>query len=438
MSLLNDMLQDLDGDKKNIAPDSEPQAVKPKSKVKSLLLPAIAIVAVVAWLVIELDVLGLFPKKAPAALPEDYTLNSNWSDRLKAQKAEQEEAPASVDVANKPAEAQTQPQSKADQVDSKNFTSQNTNNLQESAAAVAQLLAHAQERFERGQLLHPKNDNAYQLYSNVLILSPGNQVAIDGINAIRDYAKVTLEDTAKAGDARALESAIAQAELAELSTEVIDAYQKRLERMQVASSTKTVKTTESKKEVVEKSAKQTDIELANHIKSGELLAHEQRALSVLTHSKEYQRTALALVKAYFQMGDVQKLGFIQATLEARSQSISNYSGAHKHTLLGEYEKAIELLVPISLPSGFDVERMRMLAALYQMNNNWSSAEAIYANLSASPQATVDDWLGLAVANQNLGNEQKARLAFERVVYLGHEDPNIINYAKTRVKKLAKR
>src|SRR5690606_513807 len=85
MSLINDMLRDLDGyteassDKQSLQIDLTPEKKK-TSVAKRLWLPALAIVTVLYAVIFEWNGLGLFPeqKTTPVEIPAPIALNSKW------------------------------------------------------------------------------------------------------------------------------------------------------------------------------------------------------------------------------------------------------------------------------------------------------------------------------------------------------------------------
>ena len=195
MSLINDMLKDLDREtiqEKPVLPAGlRAKKTGASASPRRLILPGLAAVAVIYALVVEMNVLGLMPeKKKPVVdIPAPVALNSKWLHVKPA------ETPAAVVIETVPTSAITEdvaavdaevysvmpeqpaPPAAAPATVTDTHTSDNP--------AITPLLEAADRALAANQLTTPVGNNAYELFKSVLVIDPQNSDAIAGIGNIR-------------------------------------------------------------------------------------------------------------------------------------------------------------------------------------------------------------------------------------------------------------
>lgn len=220
MSLINDMLRDLDGyteassDKQSLQIDLTPEKKK-TSVAKRLWLPALAIVTVLYAVIFEWNGLGLFPeqKTTPVEIPAPIALNSKWlnvpaenpaspSREGKVVLASVEEkspdnnfsasdnnAAASISAthdSDSAAQAIQQPSGiQLEKTDEKFSEGESASNIA-VRKSVERLLIAADSALTEDRLTSPAGNNAYQYFKSALLLDSENANALQGISSIQE------------------------------------------------------------------------------------------------------------------------------------------------------------------------------------------------------------------------------------------------------------
>ncbi len=441
MSLLNDMLKDLDETKSQSSfgggtgtPSSS------KFSAKNLALPVVAGLAVLAWLVLEVNILGVMPQKSSSALPEGYELNADWSSRLKAQQASQTPAGDSKEVSAEPvanAKPNTSQTRKSDSsvVPPKSEISQALS-VEKTTKPVSHsqaLIDSAYQFLNEGHWVSPQGGNAFETFNRVLALEPNNPQALRGIEVVRAKLLANLEQVSKEGSPAPLRSALADARSVGLPESVLGEFSAKLNQSHFASGDARVpQSHEAPSAKVTKTDKQKDADMAARLDQQGLLDNEEAALRLIKQNSEYERTSVALASGYFSLGESAGLQALANIIVKRSERLAEFVRAYSAILEGRYSAAIETLSRVDKAASYYLASQRMLAAVYQMDQQLEQSANLYRRLVQSRVATVDDWLGLAVTSDQLKLRRQALLAYEKVVALRHPDKKVQQYAASRV------
>lgn len=206
MSLINDMLKDLERHKPSPV-DNNSSARKLKSasssltnskvniiglskylSVKALLLPTVALLFVVYFLVSDVDLVGVMPdSNADFSVPSAISIDSGWLEVTSSLLANREVSPEPI-VVNKV-------DLLSDSPPKLNLSESAVEEEKGNTSAIRRLLDEANMALDNNQFTTPVKHNAFQLFQSVLVLDPKNTLAEEGVKKIHK-AYVRLLDQA--------------------------------------------------------------------------------------------------------------------------------------------------------------------------------------------------------------------------------------------------
>lgn len=452
MSLINDMLKDLDRDPPATEPAlpaglRERQGSDATTGGRLYLLPAIALLAVAYALLVEWNLLGLMPEKStiPTEIPQPIALNSKWLNVQAAQSAgtsasgEEEHAQAAV-VAE--ASAQSAEQSgDAESVHVNTYekvaagSAFSASPIQSSAAgieAVQQLLTEAADALAKNQLTTPTGNNAYQFYKSVLVIDPANAEARAGIESIQQTYLQWLDKALAEQRFAAAQGYWQKAKTVGVDQATLESYQAALQ--DEPTSRQVAKPSSAQPQAkITPALRLNDEQMAERLRS-DGRRREQDALELLTHTSAAPQTAVALADFYAEQGAAADLRRLADRLH--HQSVRAYVLAQLFLLDGQEATALEALAAVEFSGVAEQQRMRLLAGLQQKAGHYAAAAELYATLVSATSNNVGDWLGLAVSADKEGLTGTALDAYAKVLVLGHPDLRVMQYARQRQQDLS--
>ncbi len=449
MSLINDMLQDLDREtiqEKPVLPAGlRAKKTGASASPRRLILPGLAAVAVIYALVVEMNVLGLMPeKKKPVVdIPAPVALNSKWLHVKPA------ETPAAVVIETVPTSAITEdvaavdaevysvmpeqpaPPAAAPATVTDTHTSDNP--------AITPLLEAADRALAANQLTTPVGNNAYELFKSVLVIDPQNSDAIAGIENIRQRYVWWLEQALDQGRVTAAQMYAHKAKNVGVDATTLALYADRLNQP-VATAPAQIPIAETPVQPSITPAKTaSDAEVAERLRVMGLQA-ETEALRLLTQARAATQTAVALSDFYTERqarGELRYLADLLADHPAeKTQPAYAYVAAQLWLLDGQEARAADALASVEFNGQAERQRQRLLAGLRQKAGDYSAAMALYADLVSAAPENVSDWLGLAVSADRGKLPDTALNAYEKVLLLHHPDSRVMQFARQRQQDLS--
>ncbi len=500
MSLINDMLKDLDGEQPPREATLPPGLTDPKPAPRSLgrlVLPVLAAVAVVYALVVELNIFGLMPEKTPAAtaVPPPIAVNPKWLKEPPAANSipvEKVDLPATAEVAPPPATsaatsaatpgatssagtsataaapvtevpaespvsnatarvepatpvassasdappAETQPERAAPATD----------NFAPAPTAIEQLLAAAADAVRQNRLTTPVGDNAYELYRSVLVLAPGNPAAELGIEGIRQTYLGWAENALAQGRSAVAAQYLQRARAVGAPPEVLQSYQDRLATQAVEGAAESVVRVLPEETVLPTdagaggtltpAAAAADETSAADLQREGVVLGEVKALQWIGRGDRVEQTAVVLADLYAAAGATDKLAELQGRLVNRASSAAAYAGAQRALRQRDFTGAAQQLAAVQYTGAAEERRLRTLAGIYQHLQDYARALPLYRQLVSTEGRNVQDWLGLAVSADAEKMPAAAREAYQNVLLLVHPDPRVMHFARQRQQDLS--
>jgi|GEM_PF-2413784 len=495
MSLINDMLRDLDSDAAVKADEPLPSGLKSfhtkPAMRRGWILPVLAAAAVIYVLVVEMNLLGLMPQSytSPTEIPQPIALNSKWLTQGPAGNATQPVAlekivptPEPV-IEEKPVWAErsvTEPVLHAAEIPTEvttalselppETTSANTaQSLPEipsqpagpqTVAAVEKLLQAGTSALQENRLTTPAGDNAYQYFKSALLLQPENPQAIAGVAQIQQNYLHWLEQALAANRQEAAQRYWFKARTAGVAPGILAEYQQRLAGANIPAvadatistaananatlpapaatrTTKTAATLPAQKSFSAATPQfSDDASTAARLARDGLVLGEARALRGLEEGFAMEQTAVVLADFYAALEDPSKLSYLHQLLSARGSAATVYAQAHLAAQRQNFSLAAEQLAAVEFIGPAEERRLRTLAGFYQKLKDYGRAMPLYSKLVNMPSSSVNDWLGLAVSADAQQLTSVAQNAYLNLLRLTHPDPRIMGFARQRHQDLS--
>lgn len=475
MSLINDMLKDLDREQRGDDPPLPTGLAEPKrdtsAGLRRYLLPGVALIAVAYALVVEWNLLGLMPEKTPAPteIPQPIALNSKWLKHnatgdaptsvgiekpviasasmdqvaLSEATADAQNPVAEVSSTEQPAAAPVIPESAIPAFDAETTAPVTAAeapvaDTEAQGGAVQRLLTVAEQALMANRLTTPAGDNAYQLYKSVLVIDPANAAAHAGIESIRERYLAWMERAIAEHRTAAAQIYWQKAKSVGVDAATLASYQTTLAEAQVAAtSTALPPSPESivtlPEPTITPAALPDDGHMAARLRH-DGLRREQDALRLLAQVPGAEQTAVALTDLYVERRAVTELRRLAERL--KQQPAQHYVMAQLAVLDGRDQQALDTLAAAEYSGAAERQRVRLLAGLQQKAGQHAAAMELYAALVADSPDNVGDWLGLAVSADKSKLTSTALNAYEKVLLLRHPDQRVMQYARQRRQDLS--
>lgn len=470
MSLINDMLQDLDRadlQEKPVLPAGlTADKPSPSASPRRHLLPALAGIAVVYALLVEWNLLGLIPeKKAPLGeIPQPIALNSKWLNQAPSAAAPAaavtaEPVTGSADVAATEIETQSDnpviqqenipPVVQADTPATLEPKAVEIERIP-AVSTVEPLLDAARLALAANRLTTPVGDNAYELFKSALVLDPQNAAAEAGVETIRQRYLSWLDQALSDNRAAAARLYLQKARSVGVDHTILAGYENRLAQTPAATANETGPVAHEAAPAPHESAAAlqvlpqvaitpakiaNDTEVAERIRSFGLRA-EAEALELVTRGRGVAQSAVALADVYAERQARSQLQRLANLLANKTESSYAYVAAHIWLLDGQESRAKDALSSVEFDGLAERQRQRLLAGLRQRAGEYGPAMELYSQLVAISPENVADWLGLAVSADRSGLTNTALEAYEKVLLLRHPDQRVTQFARQRQQDLS--
>lgn len=498
MSLINDMLKDLDQDQSSIASPLPSGLVEKKpeksANTRRFLLPGLALMAVAYAVLIEWNILGIMPdkKSATVEVPQPIALNSKWLKQAESAKALGIDQPITAEppaaeasatnqknpsTPQEPSAAITAPEPSAEipakqasaempaektaviasddpiKSDTKNTNTDDQFIAEEPSGeiiagapsavdeiqAVQRLLNAAAQALAANRLTTPSGDNAYHLYKSALVIDPNNAAANSGIELIRQRYLNWLDKAVAENKIAAAQLYWQKAKNVGVDAATLSSYEAEFSSYEPALVSPSTNKTADSALIALPEATITPAATPNDEELAERLRrdglrYEQDALRLLRQMPNAVQSSVALADLYVDRRAVAELQRLVELL--KNQPAQNYVAAHLQVLDGQEAAALNMLTATEYSGDAERQRLRLLAGLRQKAGEHSAAMKLYATLVTSAPDNVSDWLGLAVSADKGKLTGTALNAYEKVLLLRHPDQRVMQYARQRQQDLS--
>lgn len=452
MSLINDMLKDLDGKPASRRPVRRATAPAVPVSWRAYLLPGLAVLCVFYWVLFEWNVFGIMPDR-PQAIPkaEPVPMNQSWLDQLEQAEAilaarEREAASRpdanTTDTDTQPATTVLRSQTTLPVARPIASTSAQSSPVQKETSSasiettepvIQRLLQSAEQAFAADRLTVPDKNNAFYFYSTILLADPTHVMALQGIEKIRRRYLVLFDGAMDRNDPAQARRYLDGAARAGMNSDTLEQSRARLASLLESESRAG---TPSSQRVAIQSPQRKDRNLARALLQKGLAGRESQALQWVTGGESVTRTVLALTSLYSDSGATTRLDNLQQILASRKNNLQALPAAHRHWLGGDTDLAIRRLQEVQFDDAAEVARLRLMAGLLQETRAFAAASDTYAKLVELPEATSHDWLGLAVTLDAQNRQQAAYQAYQNLASQRLPSADIANFIQQRLSDLA--
>ena len=305
------------------------------------------------------------------------------------------------------------------------------------------LLQAAENALLEQRFTTPKNDNAFQYFTSVLMLEPNNAIALDGIKTMQNAYLTWVKSALDKSDAAAAQRYLSRAKLVGVDAEMLAPYYTRVEEINTSfdaskelnqvdlstpahSSNSLVITTNS-------SVKDQDLVKELRIKG---LNMQGRMMVLL------DKSAVDLPQSTIVFADLlarnqlwQPLKYLHTLVQINNLNTQFYIGALLDMQSGSHDSAVLKLESIAYEGNAELQRLRSLAGLFQHQKKYARSLQIYETLVSVETNNANDWLGLAVSADGVGDTQKALDAYQKMLKIGHANPSVMQFAQKKISTL---
>lgn len=183
--------------------------------------------------------------------------------------------------------------------------------------------------------------------------------------------------------------------------------------------------------------KQLMNDVRDHMDAGQYQRAASKLLKVIDESPQHQMAHYLLAQTYSQLDQVEEAKVVLARLLGMAPANSDASALMARLLLttGDSDSATNVLSAAITQNPAHVESLALLGALYQEQTRYDKAANIYTKLVAAEPNIGQWWLGLGIALDQLLKSKDALLAYKRALALGGIDAAAGQYAQQRIKEL---
>lgn len=443
MSLINDMLQDLDVDQGKSKPTSiGSQSVVSSSPIrfKSFLLPTMAILAIAYFLIVEFNVFGVMPERQQLhEVPKPIAMNPKWlavaSDDGK-QSTTSIDTSSALTVKSIPIEsaitvdvvmpAVSEP-SVVTHSEANAVAAEKVNNH-----AIDILLGEGRLALQEDRLMTPESRSAFQLFHSVLLLDAENTSAKQGLKAVHARYLELAHAAEQRGQDTLNRHYLQRANQISPVGETLRSHTlKRSEPSYVPREARTAGSMD-----ISETAKPNDGYLAGRIRTNYQTSLKDQLIKEVTLGHPMPLATVALADHLARANDIDSLTQFSMALFNINSNSQPYVAAQAAIVAGDLDKVKGLLAGLNSSDKIFIPSLRLLSAICQKQQDFTCAIKGYQQLVNSSEAQASDWLGFAVSLDNVGNSQGALQAYRKIENAGHSDPRVVRYIRQRIGELS--
>lgn len=306
---------------------------------------------------------------------------------------------------------------------------------------IDNLIAEAKRAMERDRLTSPSDDNAYDRYQQILLLSPEHPQALAGIERIVRRYETLIEHRLDHNEWARADTLLHRAKMIDPNHPAMAALEQRLHTKQTADKTGSVE--EAHLEVTRNAASEDQYQsrqAQEALQQGRYREARERLEAFVAAQPNAPYSNAKLVSIYIDQGEIEaalkQLEWAEFPTGERTRL-----RARVDLVQGRPELAIERL-EADLNEAQPNERYRaLLAGLYYQSDRHAEATSAYRRLLESFGDRPAYWLGLALALDAQQHEASASAAYRHALDSGHYDTpdnrNVRDYITQRLVALSR-
>ncbi|MFO1388076.1 tetratricopeptide repeat protein [Cellvibrio sp.] len=319
---------------------------------------------------------------------------------------------------------------------------------------INDLLNQAERAISMDRLTVPIEDNAYNYYQKILVLSPNNNQAKEGLDKIASRYMAMAQDQINAGNLQQAQALIQRARF--VSERYVQAHEisigevaaqnlgavasEKINAEPVISETiKSIPEAEAQSLSVTPNAAWKDEQLAKHAQELAQQGKQTEALALLKSFVAAEQkpilSAALLADLYIQQANTQAATIVLQKATYLPIDISTKLHAQILVQQGEESEAISLLEKNIGSAQANESYGALLASLYHKTANYQQSILSYRGLLNHFGEKPAYWLGLALAYDGLGQTKNALQAYKRLGEFPQLQEQVKKYTDQRIAAL---
>ncbi len=174
----------------------------------------------------------------------------------------------------------------------------------------------------------------------------------------------------------------------------------------------------------------------NLVKKGQYTQAEILLRNRISEHSNSPVSLRVLSDCYYSQSARAKLYELASTTHFHNQAVRNYVLAKLYVMDGKTSLAIDILENTTELAPIEVAYQTLLAGLYQKNQQYDKAEALYSRLLRIDSENISLWLGYAVASDKMNKYSQALNAYKTVHHIGLSNEKVKRYVENRIKDIS--
>lgn len=318
------------------------------------------------------------------------------------------------------------------------------------------LLSAAEAALNKNRLSLPRGESAYDLYRRVIAIDPNNTGALAGLEKIKTRYADLIEDALAAAEFERAAQLVGRVGNLSLTFDVsqLDDYRDRIQEQQHAAETRATKKSEPESLAADNpNSADTYLAINKTTVSRELaLAREVQQLFAQGRGREAAKqlenfiddniradlSRISLFDYYLGQTQISQARELMEPEHVLSAATLAYMQAKMAMMSSGAAAAIAMLEKQKPEKNITEIYNTLLAGLYQKEKAHGKAVALYASLIEINPSNVTYWLGMGISRDALGEQQHALSAYNVVLAHKNLDANVRNFVTTRIQVLSSR
>lgn len=321
-------------------------------------------------------------------------------------------------------------------------------------AQIEKFLSAAEVALNNNRLSLPRGQSAYDLYRRVIAIDANNAQALDGLQKVKTRYAGLIEDALAATEFKRAKQLVNRVENLSLTFRSfqLENYRNRIQEQLLAAQSASAEPSETTSVAVDnqnnadtylainKTLVSRELALARETQQLFALGRGTEAAAQLEHFISDNATAnlsrILLFDFYLDQTQLSRARKVMEPVHAMDAATLAYMQARLAMMSSGAGSAIALLEKQKPEENIAEIYNTLLAGLYQKEKSHGKAAALYASLIELNPSSVTYWLGMGISRDALGEHQPALNAYNVVLAHKNLDEKVRNFVKTRIQALS--
>lgn len=172
--------------------------------------------------------------------------------------------------------------------------------------------------------------------------------------------------------------------------------------------------------------------------SGQMQSAFTSLYEFIAKNPEAHQSRNTLITLLYAQQQYDQVGLLVEEGLSLAPNLSLYKKMKARLLMmqGQYQQAVTLLRNVPPAVSEDKEYHELLASLYQQTGEFSAAIATYQDLIRTDNTVGRWWAGMGISHESLGNTREAVSSFEVALQIPGLENNLRQYSRNRIQSLS--